>query len=242
MKKKPHRIKYRRIVLKLSGEFIGNENRTFDKSAIGYTVEQIIQSKNLGARIGIVVGAGNIIRGRDAGWLDKIDADMCGMVGTLINGIVLHSMLKEKKQRVKLSSALALGGIAENFNRFSDLEFYESGGILIFAGGTGNPLFTTDTAAALRAVQLRADVLIKGTKVAGVYSSDPNKNKRATFYKELTYDQVIGKQLQVMDLAAFNICREAAIPIHVYDFMHHRLPDIISGVTAGTIISGGRND
>jgi uridylate kinase len=242
MKKKPHRIKYRRILLKLSGEYIGNQSRTFDKSAIDYTVEQIIGARNQGARIGIVVGAGNIIRGRDAMWLDKIDADMCGMVGTVINGIVLHSLLKERKQEVRLSSALTMVGIAENFNRLTDLQFYESGGILIFVGGTGNPLFTTDTAAALRAVQLRADVLIKGTNVAGVYSSDPKKNKRATFYKRLTYDQVIGKQLKVMDLAAFNICREAAVPIVVYDFKKHGLPDIISGKIVGTLISGGRND
>lgn len=242
MKKNPHRIKYRRILLKLSGEYIGTQSRTFDNSAIDYALEQIIGARNQGARIAIVVGAGNIIRGRDAMWLDKIDADMCGMVGTVINGIALHSLLKKRKQEVRLSSALTMVDIAENFNRHTDLQFYESGGILIFVGGTGNPLFTTDTAAALRAVQLRADVLIKGTNVAGVYSSDPKKNKRAAFYKRLTYDQVIGKQLKVMDLAAFNICREAAVPIVIYDFKKHRLPDIISGKIVGTLISGGRND
>jgi len=239
MKDLPHSSKHRRIVLKLSGEFIGGRSRIIDRTAIDHTVDQIIQTQKLGVRIGIVIGAGNIIRGRDAEWMDKIDADLCGMVGTVINGIALHSMLKEKKQKVKLSSAIALGGIADSFDRFADLEFYDSGGILIFIAGTGNPLFTTDTAAALRAVQLHADVLIKGTTVAGVYSSDPKKNKRAAFYTKLTYDQVIDKRLAVMDLAAFNICREAAIPIHVYDFMQHSLFDIVSGKTAGTVISGG---
>ncbi|UCF69939.1 MAG: uridine monophosphate kinase [candidate division WOR-3 bacterium] len=242
MKEEPHRITHRRVLLKLSGEHIGTEGESFDKHALDYIVEQIIAAKDLGAKIGIVVGAGNIIRGRDAGWLDKIDADTCGMVGTVINGIVLHSLLKGKGQRVRLSSALTMVGIADDFNRSSDYDFYESGGIVIFIGGTGNPLFTTDTAAALRAVQLRADVLIKGTNVAGVYSSDPKKNKRATFYRKLTYDQVIGKQLKVMDLAAFNICREAAVPIIVYDFKRHGLSDIITGKMVGTLISGGRND
>ena len=189
MKKKPHRTKYHRIILKLSGEFFGNDDKTFNETAINYVVEQILQAKNMGTKIGVVVGGGNIIRGRDADWLDKIDADLCGMVGTVINGIVLHSLLERKGQRVKLSSGLAVEGIAEKFNKFTDLEFFDSGGIVIFVGGTGNPLFTTDTAAALRAAEFHADVLIKGTKVAGVYSADPVLNKNATFYKGISYEQ-----------------------------------------------------
>jgi uridylate kinase len=239
MKKKPHLTKYQRIILKLSGEFFGNEDETFNELAINYAVEQILQAKRMDVRIGIVVGGGNIIRGRDAAWLDNIDADLCGMVGTVINGIVLHSLLEGKGQRVKLSSGVAMEGITEKFNKFADLEFYNSGGILIFVGGTGNPLFTTDTAAALRAVELRADALVKGTKVAGVYSADPVTNKKATFYKEISYEQVIKKQLKVMDLSAFNTCRDADIPIYVYNFFEHDLRDVLSGRKIGTIISGG---
>jgi uridylate kinase len=242
MKNKSPKPKYRKIILKLSGEFLGSRDETFDQTAIRYVVKQIVSAKKLGVRIGVVVGAGNIIRGRDVSWPNKIDADMCGMMATVINGILLLSTLNETEHEVKLSSALAVDGIAERFTKFADLEFYNSGGIVIFAGGTGNPLFTTDTAAALRAAQFGADVLIKGTKVAGVYSSDPQKNKQATLYKKLTYDRAIEENLEVMDLAAFNICRAAEIPICVYDFTQHQLTDVIAGETPGTIISGGRDD
>ena len=186
-----------------------------------------------------MVGAGNIIRGRDAKDLDKIDADLCGMMGTVINGLILCSHLKKTRYRVKLSSALGIDGIAQRFHRSEDLAFYDAGGIIVFVAGTGNPLFTTDTAAALRAAELNADLLIKGTKVAGVYSADPHKDKQATFYKTLTPDQAIAKNLKIMDLTAFNICREAGIPICVYDFMKHRLSEVLSGKKIGTIISGG---
>lgn len=242
MKNKSPKPKYRKIILKLSGEFLGSRSETFDQTAIQYVVEQIVSVKKLDVRIGVVVGAGNIIRGRDVSWPNKIDADMCGMMATVINGMLLLSMLNETGHEARLSSALAVDGIAERFTKFADLEFYNSGGIVIFAGGTGNPLFTTDTAAALRAAQFAADVLIKGTKVAGVYSSDPQKNKQATLYKKLTYDRAIEENLEVMDLAAFNICRVAEIPICVYDFTQHQLTDVIAGKTPGTIISGGRDD
>lgn len=242
MKDDPSHPKYRRIILKLSGEFFGNKSNSFDKAAIDYSIGQITSAREAGTKIGIVVGAGNIIRGRDAEWINKIDADMCGMVATVINGALLYSTLSKKGYDVRLSSALAVDGIAQRFSKFEDLEFYNEGGILIFAGGTGNPLFTTDTAAAVRAAQMHADVLIKGTKVAGVYSADPHKDKQATFYRELTYDQAIEKKLGVMDMAAFNICREATIPIYVYDFSQHQLSDIINGKIVGTIISGGSDD
>lgn len=239
MKQKTQHRKYHRIILKLSGEFFGSQDTTFNQTAIQYTVEQIASARELGTKVGIVVGAGNIIRGRDAKGLNKVDADLCGMMGTVINGLVLTSMLRKESLDVRISSALAIDGIAERFNRSKDMAFYNSGGVIVFVGGTGNPLFTTDTAAALRAAELNADVLIKGTKVAGVYSSDPHLDKQATFYKKLSSDQAIARNLQIMDLAAFNICREAHIPICVYDFMKHKLSDIIYGKDLGTIISGG---
>ena len=239
MKQKPKHQKYRRIILKLSGEFFGDQATPFNHATIDYAKAQIASAQKLGAKIGIVVGAGNIIRGRDATVLDKIDADLCGMMGTVINGLILSSVLKKAKHRVRLSSALGIEGIAERFNRTTDLAFYDSGGIIVFVAGTGNPLFTTDTAAALRAAQLNADLLIKGTKVAGVFSADPHKDQRAKFYRKLTPGQAIAENLKVMDLTAFNICREAHIPICVYNFMKHKLSDIIHGKNIGTIISGG---
>jgi uridylate kinase len=239
MKKKSRRKAYPRIILKLSGEFFGKKGTSFNQSAIQYTVGQITKALELGTKIGIVVGGGNIIRGHDAQWLNKIDADVCGMMGTMINGLMLHSVLDRTGFKVKISSALAVDGVVERFNKFRDQEFYDKGGIVLFVGGTGNPLFTTDTAAALRAAEFSADMLIKGTKVAGVYSSDPHKNKHARFYKRLTYDQAISKNLEVMDMTAFNICRQADIPICVYDFMQHELCDIIAGEMVGTIIDGG---
>lgn len=242
MKDDPSHPKYRRIILKLSGEYFGNKSKTFDKAAIDYIVRQIVAAREAGVKIGIVAGAGNIIRGRDSGWINKIDADMCGMVATVINGTLLYSALNKTGHDVRLSSALAVDGVAQRFNKFDDFEFYNSGGILIFAGGTGNPLFTTDTAAAVRAAEMCADILIKGTKVAGVYSADPHKNKQATFYREVSYDQAIEKNLGIMDMAAFNICREADIPIYVYNFSQHQLSDIIAGKIVGTIISGGCDD
>jgi uridylate kinase len=241
MKKNPHRTKYQRIILKLSGEFFTSDDKTLNESALTYTVEQILQAKRMGAKIGVVIGGGNIMRGRDAVWLDKIDADLCGMVGTVINGIVLHSLLKKRVQKVRLSSGFAVEGIADKFNKFTDREFFESGGIVLFVGGTGNPLFTTDTAAALRAVEYHSDVLIKGTKVAGVFSSDPILNKNATFYRRISYEQVIKKNLKIMDLSAFNTCRDAGIPIYVYDFFEHDLRGVLTGRKIGTIISGGQN-
>jgi uridylate kinase len=239
MRQKPRHSKFRRIILKLSGEFFGDQATPFHQAAINYTVAQIASAQNLGAKVGVVVGAGNIIRGRDAKGLDKIDADLCGMMGTVINGLILSSVLKKAKHRVKLSSALGIDGIAERFNRSTDLAFYDTGGIIVFVAGTGNPLFTTDTAAALRAAELKADLLIKGTKVAGVYSADPQRNKQAKFFKSLTPEQAIAKNLQVMDLTAFNICREAHIPICVYNFMKHKLSDVLLGKNIGTKISGG---
>jgi uridylate kinase len=239
MKKKPHHRKFHRIIVKLSGEFFGNRETPFNEAAIKYTVREIAAVKESGARIGIVVGAGNIMRGRDATKIDKIDADLCGMMGTVINGMILYSMLKKEKHDVRISGAFAIEGLVERFNRSKELDFYNAGGIIIFVGGTGNPLFTTDTAAALRAAELKADVLIKGTKVRGVYSADPHRTKRATFYSKLTFDQAIEKNLQVMDLTAFNICRETNIPICVYDLMNYNLSDVVAGQDIGTIISGG---
>jgi len=232
-------LKYRRVILKISGEIFGKENQLLFLKSIKYIAKQIALAHSLGTKLGVVIGGGNIIRGREVRWLDTIDADLCGMIATMINGIVLYSKLYKNNIITKLSSGIDVSGIVKRSNKFEDLGFYESGCVLIFVGGTGNPLFTTDTAAALRAVELSADVLIKGTKVEGVYSADPKKSREARFYRKLKFNDAIAKNLTVMDLAAFNICKEANIPICVYDFMKYPLSSIIRGEEIGTLITNG---
>jgi uridylate kinase len=241
-KKKTHRKKtkvYKKIILKLSGEMLGSKGRLFDPAAIAYITDQLAAAHRAGTKIGVVVGAGNIVRGRDTEWLDTIDADLCGMMGTVINGIVLSSYLQKKGINSRLASGMEISSVVQRSNKFRDREFLDTGGILIFVAGTGNPLFTTDTAAALRAVEYGADVIIKATKVDGVYSADPMIHKKATFYPRLTYDQAIDQHLTVMDMAAFTICRDARIPICVYNLKKNALRDVVRGKSIGTLITQG---
>jgi uridylate kinase len=232
---------FQKVILKISGEIFGKKNHLLHSQSIGYITEQIATAHALGVRLGVVIGGGNIIRGRDIGWLNNVDADTCGMIATMINGIVLSSQLAEHAVLTKLSSGIEVAGVVNRCNKFEDTGFYSSGGVLIFVGGTGNPLFTTDTAAALRAVEFNADVLIKGTKVEGVYSADPKKSRHASLYRALDFDEAIAKKLAIMDLAAFNICKEANIPICVYDFMKYPLSSVLRGDRIGTLITKGRN-
>lgn len=237
--KKSKKLKYQKIILKISGEILGNKSGILNKDIIDYTIKQIREIISLGVKIGIVIGGGNIIRGRDAQWLDKVDADFCGMIATIINGIVIHSQLRKQNINAHLLSGLEVRGVVKHCNKFVDRRLYTTGDIVLFVGGTGNPFFTTDTAAALRAVEFDADILIKGTKVEGIYSADPKKKRTATFYQKLQFDEIITKNLAVMDLAAFNICKEARIPICVYNFMKYPLTRIIMGEEIGTLVTNG---
>ncbi|MGB3478987.1 MAG: UMP kinase [bacterium] len=237
--RKTQSLKYERLILKISGEILGADNNLFRQQTFDYITRQIIDASRLGAKIGIVIGGGNIIRGREAGWLNKIDADICGMLATIINGIIIHSQLRKSNIPAKLSSGLEVGGVVDRCNKFEDLDFYDSGGVLVFVGGIGNPLFTTDTAAALRAAEFNADILVKATKVEGVYSADPEKNSKVEFYDRLTFQKAIAKKLGIMDLAAFNICRETNIPINVYNLMKYSLSRVIKGENIGTLITNG---
>lgn len=230
-------MRYQRIILKISGEILGQRAESFNLKSIEYIVRQIISVHKLGVKMGVVVGGGNIIRGKTAQGLDRLDADLCGMVATVINGLTLYSRLGKNNIKADISSAIELPGIVRQTNKFEDLKFYDAGGILIFVGGTGNPLFTTDTAAALRTVEMKADILIKGTKVEGVYSADPVKNKKARFYPSLKFSEAINKNLMVMDITAFDICQSANIPICVYNLMKHPLLRIVKGDKIGTIVS-----
>ncbi|MGQ9534817.1 MAG: UMP kinase [bacterium] len=230
------KIKYKRILLKISGEILSSNGEILNARVLHYIAEQILSVHKLGVKIGVVIGGGNIIRGKSQSYLDPIDADLCGMIATVINGMALYSYLKKKIDRVCLRSSFGISGLIEPFNKLECLKMYDRGEILILTGGTGNPLFTTDTAAALRAAELFAEILIKGTKVEGVYSTDPGKDKKARLYRALEYETAINKNLNVMDITAFRICQEAKIPICVYNLMKYQLKKIIIGETIGTIV------
>jgi uridylate kinase len=232
-------IKYHRLLLKISGEILGSGKMLFSQKAFDYIIEQVIETCRIGAKISIVIGGGNLIRGRDISWFNNIDADMCGMLATVINGIIIQSQLQKNGISTKLSSGLEIPGIVKRSNKFEDLAFYNSGGVIVYVGGTGNPLFTTDTAAALRAAELNADILVKATKVEGIYSNDPIKDSTAKLYKILTFQKAIDEKLGIMDLTAFNICRKTNIPIYVYNFMKHSLTGVIKGEKIGTLVTNG---
>jgi len=228
--------KYRRIILKISGEILGDKAGNFDPQVFSYLASEIFSIHKLGIRIGVVIGGGNIMRGGFTHWLNRIDADLCGMVATIINGIVLYSQLKKKGIEAYLRSNLEVKGVVERFNKLSDRELYDKGAVMIFVGGTGSPLFTTDTAAAIKASELDVDLLIKGTKVEGVFSDDPLKVKGAKFYRHINFKDVIEKNLKIMDTSAFNICKEANIPICVFNLMKYPLKKVVLGERIGTII------
>ncbi len=230
------KIKYKKILLKISGEILGNNDEVLNFRILQYLGDQIISVHKLGVKIGIVIGGGNIIRGQSQSWLNPVDADFCGMVATAINGMALYSNLKKKISRVCLRSSFGISGLIEPFNKFECEDIYNRGDIIILTGGTGNPLFTTDTAAALRAVELSAQILIKGTKVEGVYSADPRKDRTAKLYRDVDYQTAIDKNLKVMDITAFRICQQAKIPICVYNLMKYPLRKIIAGENIGTIV------
>lgn len=230
------RIKYKKILLKISGEILGQDNEVLNPRVLNYITEQIISIYGLGVNVGIVIGGGNIIRGRVIDWFDRIDADYCGMVSTIINGIALYSCIRKKLENVYIRGSFEVAGMVPHFNKFDDRILYENNGILILVGGTGNPTVSTDTAAAIRATELGAEIVIKGTNVEGVYSSDPKKDKKAKFLRKVSYKEAVDRNLNVLDIVAFKICEQAGIPICVYNFMKYPLKDIILGKEIGTIV------
>jgi uridylate kinase len=236
-------LKFKRLIVKISGEMLKSPDTLLDVPTIDYITEQIRAVHNMGVCIGIVIGGGNILRGRDVQWLEKVDADICGMLATIINGITLHSKLSALQVPVKLSSGIPIQGVVERCNPLVERKAYDDHTVLIFVGGTGNPLFTTDTAAALRAVEFKADVVIKATKVDGVYSDDPEKVTDATRYSRVSYNEAIMNNLRIMDLAAFNTCKDANIPICVYNLKKYPLAHVISKGDIGTLVTdGGKHD
>ncbi len=232
--------KYKRILLKLSGEVIEGEKDTFHLETVERIADEIKKIHVLGVEIGIVIGGGNIIRGATLArhGLNRTQSDYMGMLATIINSILLAEILLSKGVNVVLQSALAINTVAQSIDLSKTREYLNEKRIILFGGGTGNPYFTTDTAAALRACEINADVLLKATKVDGVYDRDPELDGEGTFYKTLNYDDLLQRQLKVMDMAAVSMCRDWHIPIVIFNIRRNgALVQITKGENIGTLIA-----
>lgn len=233
---------FKRILLKLSGEALrADKNLEIDPTIVKQIAEEILDIKKLGVQIGIVVGGGNIFRGLSASTrgMDRVAADHMGMLATVINSIALQDFLERNQVHCRVMSAIRMEEMAEPFIRRRAISHLEKGFVVIFAAGTGNPYFTTDTAAALRAIEINADAILKGTKVDGIYDSDPVDNKKAKKFHSITYSEVLDKNLRVMDATAVTLCRENKIPIVVFKLLEPgNLKRVISGDQIGSIVQG----
>ena len=234
----------RRVVLKVSGESFGRPGELgIDPHELAAMAREIASAADTGAQIAVVCGGGNIIRGAamaKAGTIDQSTADYMGMLGTVINGMALKEALRAEECESRVMSAIALTAVAEPFIRARALRHLEKGRVVILVAGTGNPFFTTDTCASLRAVELGAQALLKATKVDGVYSADPRKDPSATRYETLSFHEALEKQLGVMDLTAMTMCMEHDLPIRVFDFRSAgNIRRAVSGEAIGTLVHYG---
>lgn len=236
-------LKYKRILLKLSGESLaGQEGYGIDARMVDRYAEEVKNALDLGAEIALVIGGGNIFRGLSsaAASMDRVQADHMGMLATVINSLAFQDALERKGVFTRLMSAIKMEQVAEPFIRRRAIRHLEKGRAVIFGAGTGNPYFTTDTAASLRAVEIEADVIVKGTRVDGVYSSDPEKNPAAEMYRSISYIDVLKKNLRVMDLTAITLCRENLLPIVVMNMnVEGNLVRLLEGGAVGTLVNKG---
>jgi uridylate kinase len=236
------RPRYKRILLKISGEVLtGEGGYGIDPSVIQQIAQEIKEVKNLGAEVAIVIGGGNIFRGIAASskGMDRASADYMGMLATVMNGIALQDALEKMDVQTRVQTAIEMREIAEPYIRRKAIRHLEKGRVVIFAGGTGNPYFTTDTTASLRAMEIGAEVILKATKVDGVYDSDPLLNKRAQRYDELTYLDILKKQLKVMDATAISLCMDHQIPIIVFNLKKRgNIKRVVLGDKVGTKVRG----
>ncbi|MEG1498765.1 MAG: UMP kinase [Bacteroidales bacterium] len=233
-------MKYKRILLKLSGEsLMGKQSYGIDPQRLEEYASQIAEVLAMGCQVAIVIGGGNIFRGVQgvAKGMDRIQGDYMGMMATMINSMALQAELCKFGAKVELLSGLAVDPICEKMGSRKAIEILDQGKALIIAGGTGNPFFTTDSGAALRAAEIHADILFKGTRIDGVYTADPEKDPTATKYKQLSYDEAYTKGLKILDLTAFTLCKENAIPIYVFDMdTQGNLLKVIKGEDIGTLV------
>jgi len=232
--------KYKRILLKLSGEALGGEaGYGICPETVASMANQIAELRDLGVQVVIVVGGGNIFRGlegEDAG-IDRATGDYMGMLATIINALALQNTLEHHGVETRMQTAIEMSEVAEPFIRRRAVRHLEKGRVVIFGGGTGNPYFSTDTAAALRANEIRAEVILKATRVDGIYDSDPEKNPKAKRFREISYLDCLQKQLRVMDSTAFSLCLDNKMPIVVFDlFKPHNLRNVVLGKKVGTLV------
>ena len=231
---------YKRILLKLSGEaLMGDRQYGIDPKRIADYAQEIKAVVEKGIEVAIVIGGGNIFRGLAAAsnGMDRVQGDHMGMLATVINGLALQSALEEIAVQTRLQSAIQINEVAEPFIRRRAMRHLEKGRVVIFGGGTGNPYFTTDTAAVLRAIEIEADVILKGTRVDGIYSDDPEKNPSAKKYESISFDQVLQMKLSVMDLTAFTLCQENNLPIKVFNMnVEGNLTKVCEGKNVGTLV------
>ncbi|MEN8230694.1 MAG: UMP kinase [Bacteroidota bacterium] len=231
---------YKRILLKLSGEaLMAGRSHGIDPKRLEDYIEEIIEVSRMGTQVGIVIGGGNIFRGIsgvEAGF-DRVKGDYMGMLATVINGLALQSAFESKGATARLFTAIRMEPMAEFYYKPNVIKALKNNEIVIFSGGTGNPYFTTDTASTLRAVEMEADVMLKGTRVDGVYTSDPEKDPEAEKYDELSFNEALQKELRILDLTAFTMCKENDLPIIVFNMNEKgNLKRVISGKKVGTLI------
>ncbi len=233
-------MKYKRILLKLSGEsLMGDKNFGIDNKRLTLYAEQIKEIHDKGVEIAIVIGGGNIFRGVQAeeGGMDRTHGDYMGMLATMINSMALQAALESAGVQTRLQSAIEMKEIAEPFVRRRAVRHLEKGRVVIFGAGTGNPYFTTDSAASLRAIEIEAEVILKGTRVDGIYTADPEKDANATKFDLISFDDVYSKGLKVMDMTAFTLCKENELPIIVFDMdTPGNLLKVVQGDQVGTIV------
>ena len=234
-------MKYKRVLLKLSGEaLMGNQQYGIDPQRLDDYAEEIAAAVKAGAQMAIVIGGGNIFRGLQGAskGMDRIQGDYMGMLATVINSMAIQSTLQAKGVKAALLSGLYIDRIADSMSSAKAIKLLEEGYVVIIGGGTGNPFFTTDTGSALRAVEVKADIILKGTRVDGIYTADPEKDPTATKYESITYDEAYSKNLKVMDLTAFTMCKENNMPMLVFDMnTKGNLTKVLNGEKIGTIVT-----
>ena len=233
-------IKYKRVLLKLSGEYLGGKSGIgFDTDVIHDLSEQICAVHNLGIEIALVIGGGNIFRGLDSEkfQMERVAADHMGMLATIINSICFQEALEKKRKKTRVMTGIEVRDVAEPYVKRRAVRHLEKGRIVIFGGGTGNPYFSTDTAAVLRGQEIQADIVVKGTKVDGIYDKDPIKNSDAKKYKQLSFSFILEKDLKVMDSTAISFCRDNRLPVQVIDISNPKnLLNCIYGIEVGTYV------
>ena len=237
----PHSIQYRRILLKLSGEaLLGNEDYGIDPAMLLRVAREIKEVIDIGVQVGVVIGGGNIFRGAGlaAGGMDRVTGDHMGMLATVINALALQDALEKIDCVARVMSAIKIHEVCEDYIRRRAIRHLEKGRVVVFAAGTGNPFFTTDSAASLRAIEIGADLMLKATKVDGIYSADPLTHPDAVRYKRLGYDEVIERKLAVMDTSSVVLCRDQQMPLRIFNLNNEgHLMRLVQGEDIGTLVA-----